>query len=121
MRAVFARRRFAVISALTVGLLVAGPVAASAPSNDLIGTPHVISASTISGTSADTNVGATFVHEPTPTCQTNIGAAVWFRYRPLATTDVTLDTFGSNFDTVLVDYASTENGLVQDACSDDSL
>ena len=34
--------------------------------------------------------------------------------------DVALNTFGSSFDTVLVAYRSTENGLTQVACSDDS-
>jgi hypothetical protein len=105
--------------AIVLTLVTATTVAAAAPSNDSLATPRVISFNTISGVSGATNVDATKVGEPTPSCQPNVGATVWWRYRPNVPMSVSLNTSGSSFDTVLAVYRSTENGLVQVACSDD--
>lgn len=55
--------------------------------------------------------------EPTP-CGA-IRATVWYAWTPETATLATVDTFGSNFDTVLAVYASTSEGLVNLDCNDD--
>jgi hypothetical protein len=97
-----------------------GAASAAPPSEDSLATPQILSAGTISGGAGTNNDEATFVGEPTPSCQHNVGHTVWWRYRPPTPMVVNLDTFGSDFDTVLAAYRSTANGLVEVACSDDS-
>jgi hypothetical protein len=93
---------------------------AAAPLNDSMATPAILGVSTLSGGSASNNTDATFVGEPTPSCQHNTGHTVWWRYRPDVAMVVNLNTLGSDFDTVLTVYRSSKSGLVQVACSDDN-
>jgi len=58
--------------------------------------------------------------EPQPSsCVT--GKTVWYRYTPTRNTEVTADTVGSDFDTVLAAYRGSSLGaLAQVACNDDT-
>jgi hypothetical protein len=107
--------------AMLATVAVAGPVTAAAPDNDTIARARIVSSSVIGGGSGVTNAEATFSHEPTPSCQTSVGATVWYRYRPFAAMKATLSTSpqSTTVDTVLAVYKSTDNGLVQVACDDD--
>ncbi len=111
---------FTLVMVMAATVLGAGAAMAAPPDQDSLATPRIISAGTLSGASGSNNDEATFVREPTPSCQHNVGHTVWWRYRPPAPMVVTMDTSGSAFDTVLAAYRSTANGLVQVACSDDN-
>jgi hypothetical protein len=111
------RRLGAIIGALTITLTLVGPVAAAAPSNDDIGAPTAIalpsttSQSTVEGTAGSTDPSDCGAGGPT----------VWFSY--LATTDgaLQLQTFGSDYDTVLVLGISDDaGGIIVLACNDDA-
>jgi hypothetical protein len=45
---------------------------------------------------------------------------VWYSFTPAADTDVSANTFGSDYDTTLSAYTGTRGALSQVACSDDS-
>lgn len=75
----------------------------------------------LTGTLTDTNAGAT--SEPgEPTQEFGYGQATkWFKYTPTSTGSLTIDTHGSNFDTVLGVYTgSAVNALTLKASNDDS-
>jgi hypothetical protein len=112
--------RIALILGVVGTVVMAGPVAAAAPDNDTIAGARIISPNTLSGASNAISTGATKVNEPTPSCQTNVGATIWYRYRPPTGMRIGLNTNGSAFDTVLAVYKSGSAGLVQVACDDDN-
>ena len=59
--------------------------------------------------------------EPEPTCGSDVGATMWYRYTPPADTILTADTRDSDFDTVLTVYTGDEiSSLTQVRCSDDA-
>lgn len=59
--------------------------------------------------------------EPAPNGNSASKTTVWFRFKALETKVITLDTFGSNFDTVLSVYkGSALNSLTPIAVNDDS-
>jgi hypothetical protein len=75
---------------------------------------------------ATTDSATTEPGEPTtPSCGgavLSVGNTVWYQYMPASNAVLTVDTFGSSFDTVLVVYTgSAVNGLTQLACDDNSL
>ncbi len=116
------RAKVALVLGVIGTLMVAGPVVAAAPSNDLITNPQIISLGSLSGVSSATNVDATFGGEPTPSCRPGVGKSVWWRIRTEQPTVVSMSTIGpgTTFDTVLAAYKSTSNGLAQVACNDDT-
>ena len=75
----------------------------------------------LTGTTTDTNSGATF-ETGEPGAEFGFGQATkWFRYTPTSPGPLTIDTHGSNFDTVLGVYTgSTLQTLSQVAANDDS-
>ncbi|MFZ9864001.1 MAG: S8 family serine peptidase [Ilumatobacteraceae bacterium] len=77
------------------------------PSNDFFAGAKIIN--TPSGTLNDTNTSATMEpNEPTlDNSGTSGGATIWFRYDAVANGSLTVDTFGSSFDTVLTAYSGT--------------
>ena len=94
-----------------LALLAAAPAAAQ-PANDLRADATVIAEP---GTVTGTTVGATLSDgEPTPTCQPDTGASVWWSYTPPADGLLAVDLSGSDFDTVLSLYQPGEVG-----CNDD--
>jgi hypothetical protein len=57
--------------------------------------------------------------EPSPSCG-NVGRTVWYSFTPSATTQTTISTVGSDFDTVLGVYTGgAVNALSQVICNDD--
>jgi hypothetical protein len=71
----------------------------------------------------DTTSATTEPGEPTapPRCfGTPIGKTVWYRFTPAVNTPITIDTAGSNFDTIVSVYTGTGlSGLTNVACNDD--
>jgi hypothetical protein len=90
-----------------------------APTNDLC-----LNARVISGlTAADIlEVGMTTVSngDPRPSCRSSRSRNVWYRFRALGNGTVTVDTYGSNFDTVTTAYTGACGALVEVGCNDNS-
>ena len=66
---------------------------------------------------------ATSTGDPVPTCQAAFGNGVWFTYTPGVSGVVTIDTCGSDYDTVVQAYAGTCGALAPvggGGCNDDS-
>ncbi|MFO1096488.1 MAG: dockerin type I domain-containing protein [Planctomycetaceae bacterium] len=62
--------------------------------------------------------------EPQETCEVgNAGVSntVWYSFTPCGSGTVTLDTFGSNYNTVLAMFTGTCTAAAQVACSDDAI
>ncbi|MFM7173538.1 MAG: hypothetical protein ACKO4U_10955, partial [Caldilinea sp.] len=53
------------------------------------------------------------------TCVGRIGTTVWYRFTPAVSGTITVNTFGSNYDTVLALYTGRRGALSQVACNDD--
>lgn len=56
--------------------------------------------------------------EPDP-CQ-GVGSTVWYRFTPVTSGIVRVNTHGSNFDTLLAVYVNGTSGLVPLTCNDDA-
>ena len=110
--------RALVVPALA-GLFVAMPAYATAPSNDIFASAMIVTGS--SGTVAGTNVDATKeTGEPNHAGNPG-GASIWFSWTAPATGQVTFDTSGSSFDTLLAAYRGTiVSGLTGVAANDDA-
>jgi hypothetical protein len=74
---------------------------------------------------ADTTSATVEPGEPVATCSgstVSMGNTVWYAFTPSTSTTVTIDTFGSSFDTVLAVYTgSSLPNLSQVACNNDTL
>ena len=106
-----------------------GSSAASAPSNGITisaGNDLFAGATVVSGLSGTTNSSnrsaTTETNEPSLVYGSG-GATIWFRYDAPATGPITINTSGSNFDTVLTVYrvntADSITGITQVAVNDD--
>lgn len=87
------------------------------PPNDEVANAIVISSmpyTNTQDTSAATNTG-----DPTPSCVSSFGKAVWYQYTPPAAQQIIFDTVGSNFDTAMAIYTGSPGSLTQVACNDD--
>jgi alpha-tubulin suppressor-like RCC1 family protein len=87
------------------------------PRNDDFGSAAIINgaSATVSGTSASSDLE---VGEPAVCVESS--SSIWYSWTPGATGSVTIDTFGSRFDTVLsVHTGSSVGALTQLACNDD--
>jgi hypothetical protein len=95
-------------------------VAAAAPLNDAFATPQAISGA--QGDIQGSNAGATKEpNEPDHAAQPG-GASVWYRWTAPGTGVVTIDTSGSDFDTLLAVYTGDSvDALTEVASSDDDL
>ncbi|PWU09737.1 MAG: hypothetical protein C5B50_26760 [Verrucomicrobia bacterium] len=74
-------------------------------------------------TNSQSTLTATSTGDPTPSCQSNFGNGVWYQYTPPAGGNggtMTVDTFGSSFDTVLAVYSGGCTGLTEIGCNDDT-
>lgn len=71
--------------------------------------------------SVDTSSATLETGEPLPGCGSGFGKSVWYAFTPGATTQVTVSTAGSNFDTILgVWTGGSLGGLTAVTCNDDS-
>jgi subtilisin-like proprotein convertase family protein len=87
------------------------------PANDQCGGALVISSS--SYTNSQSTLTATSTGDPVPSCVGPFGSAVWYRYTSATNGFLVVDTFGSDFDTVLGVYSGTSCGaLSQVGCND---
>jgi hypothetical protein len=98
------------------------------PANDLFANAQSISTLPTNVGPIDTTTAGVEPNEPTSLFQCTgrqIGATVWYSFTPATTVPVTVDTFGSNFDTMLQVYRGTDlstfgNIANQVACNDDA-
>jgi hypothetical protein len=109
---------------LTVNISFGGaPPPPPGPPNDNFASATAVG--TLPRQISDTNVDATTqTGEPLSySCggaATAIGKTLWYTYRPTASSNVTIDTAGSNFDTVVGVFTGTAvNALTGVACNDD--
>jgi hypothetical protein len=88
--------------------------------NDACATPTVISALPFSS-DVDTENATVEAGDPTTsTCAcTPILGSVWYQFTPAQSGLVSIDTFGSDFDTVIDVWTGTCGALTQATCSDD--
>lgn len=105
-------------AALTASLILLplSPASAAAPTNDdfdsavLIATvPFQVTADTTEATRAADD----------PSCIGEDENTVWYSLSMSTTTDLIIDTFGSNYDTTLSAWTGTRGNLTQVACNDD--
>ncbi len=100
---------------LNFNLVVAGPT------NDLFAGAIVIGALPYTDAGRSTVLASTEDGEDVdPSCTDFVGKTVWYKYVPGASGTRTVDTLGSNFDTVIVVFQGTTlGGLAEVACDDD--
>lgn len=127
MRPLLSRRLLgtatAVVAATALALLGAAPAWAAPPSND-----DFANAQTQTGSFTDnlnTTDATTETGEPlNPSCVASpqfVNHTVWYGVTVSAGTEVSVDTAGSNFDTVLTVYTGPSLGsLTETACNDDA-
>jgi hypothetical protein len=107
-----------VVAAVTgLGLLPAAPALAQPPPNDDVdaavaftGVPFEATADTTEATRADDD----------PACIGDDGNTVWYSLTVTTTTEVTIDTFGSDYDTTLSAWTGERGSLEPVACNDDT-
>ena len=111
-------RRALVGVTLTVGtvLLVASPAAAQPPANDDFDDAIALTAVPFSVT-ADTTEATRAADDPE--CIGGDEFTVWYDLTLASTTEIVLDTFGSDFDTTLSAWTGARGSLTQVACNDD--
>ncbi|HEX6263594.1 MAG TPA: hypothetical protein VF097_12180 [Actinomycetota bacterium] len=116
-------RRIAVSIMLTLALLMIGaPGGASVPpANDDFASAIDVAALPFEDT-VDTTEATLEQDEPQPPCTFFTGNTVWYEFTPGADTIVSLDTLGSDFDSVLAVWTGAElSSLDLVACNDDAL
>jgi hypothetical protein len=91
----------------------------SGPANDMFANAQAVSGA--SGTATGSSVGAT-KEAGEPNHAGNAGGhSLWYRFTPATSGSVTIDTFGSNFDTLLAAYTgSSVSALTAVAANDDT-
>ncbi len=90
------------------------------PSNDSIDTPLVFGALPYTSPAYDITTATTDPLELAPICtEGTFHQSVWYRYDSPEDAIVAVDTFMSDYDTVLAVYAGTPGSLSEVACSDD--
>ncbi len=89
------------------------------PTNDSFSAAEIISG--LSGTVAGSNIGATSeTGEPTH-AGVPVGASIWYKWVAPIGGDVTFDTFGSDFDTVLAVYVGPSVSALNEIASNDDI
>ena len=86
--------------------------------NDLCGGALVISGSNYTNTQSTLN--ATLTGDPVPFCAGGYGNGVWYQYTPSGFGSIVVDTFGSDFDTLLGVYSGTCGSLTEVGCNNDA-
>jgi hypothetical protein len=80
---------------------------------------HAIGISGTSGTTQGTNVGATLEPGEPQHAQVPGGASVWWRWMASVSEQVSIDTFGSGYDTVLAVYIGNAVDALEEVASND--
>jgi hypothetical protein len=89
-----------------------------APANDMFANGQLLSGT--SGTASGTNAGASKESGEPKHAGNAGGASIWYRWTATASTSTTIDTSGSNFDTLLAVYTgSSVDSLTTIASNDD--
>ncbi|MEW5868602.1 MAG: hypothetical protein AB1894_04950, partial [Chloroflexota bacterium] len=88
--------------------------------NDDFNTPFTINATPYTN-SQDITQATTASDDPLLPCLGNSQRykTVWYRFTPTATGSLTVDTIGSNYDTVLAIWTGSRGSLVNQGCNDD--
>jgi hypothetical protein len=111
--------RTALFFSLLALVTTASPAnAARPPANDQLRKATVIAAMPFAQT-LDTSAARRSPSDPEPGCVSNFGATVFYTVIPSQNTQLTVDTTGSDYDTVLTVFVVTGAGLVRIACIDD--
>lgn len=90
----------------------------SIPANDQCSGAIPILTSTYTATQS--TLAATSVGDPIIYCSSSGANGVWYQYTPLTNGMLTVDTYGSSFDTVLAVYSGSCAALQPEACNDDT-
>jgi hypothetical protein len=106
----------ALVAGLTI--MMAGPASAAIPTNDDFANATVITG--LPFTDATVNTADATTQATDPTGCAGAAHSVWYTYTSDRDGTMSVDTFGSSFDTVLSAYTGTEGSLTQVACNDDS-
>ena len=97
--------------------------AVAPPTNDDFDTATIIGAVPYT-TTQDVAEATTAVDDPLIPCAyggpDQSHHTVWYRYTPSTADPLTIDTFGSNYDTVLAVWTGSRGSLTNVACSDDA-
>lgn len=117
-------RRIAVlVVVLALGMLLGSPVGATAdpPVNDdfasATAVPSLPFQETIETTEATREAG-----EPDPPCGFLVGRTVWYEFTPGSDSFVSVDTLGSDYDTVVAVWTGSDLASLEPvACSDDTI
>jgi hypothetical protein len=96
------------------------PGLAAVPENDAITTPIRITTLPFTNTQ-DTSLATRAADDPALLgCGEAAGkASVWYRYSPIADGMLDLDTFGSDYDTMIGVWSGAPGSLTEEACNDD--
>ena len=90
------------------------------PANDNCGAAKTIG-STPYTDSVDTSTATTEAGDPAPGCGNGSRAkTVWYSYTPPAPGLLTVDTFGSSYNTILAAYTGSCGSMTEAACNDDA-
>lgn len=95
----------------------------SRPNNDDCANATVITGSVFNPVSLDTRgatVAAADLQEDCEKAAGGVSNSVWYRYTPASNGMLTVDTFGSSYDTVLSIFQGTCASAAQIACNDDA-
>ena len=112
-------RALLVAVVVSAGLLVPAAAQAAPPPNDLFAAAEVLTG-TAAATSATNNEATTETGEPSH--WNTASGSVWFRWTAPRDGVASIDTAGSQFDTVLAAYTgATVDGLTRLASNDDAI
>ncbi len=103
---------------ISLFLLLIPPLFA-APVNDNLTAAQVITKLPYTNQQS-TQEATTADDETMPSCATGAGASVWYQYMPTSDQVVVLDTFNSDYDTVLSLWTGKTHSLTELACNDDN-
>jgi hypothetical protein len=109
---------------LILTLALPAAVAAAAPANDVH--PGMTIESLPFTHTTDTTEATIYALEPSPTCAIGVTNSVWYSFTPSADVEVTADTAGSDYDTVIDVFTGTVNAdfseaaLLSVGCNDDA-
>ena len=86
--------------------------------NDLCSGPVVVTS--FNYTNLQSTTKATSFGDPVPSCITDFGNGVWYQFTAPLNGQLTVDTFGSDFDTGLAIYTGACDALTEITCNDDT-
>ncbi|RPJ25446.1 MAG: hypothetical protein EHM33_14500, partial [Chloroflexi bacterium] len=94
----------------------------ASPVNDDFDTPEVIDTLSYSNIQGGLFTATTALDDPLGSCYSDQGyQTVWYQYVADANRTISVDTYGSNYDTVLAAWAGSRGALSEIACNDDAV